>query len=565
MSEPATPARRPARWDVPFSRDLADPAEQRDMSEADLDRLLATAPFSKMDPAAFPRGLPLREVLRNDTRLRQYRDGDVVVRQGDYGNSAFLVLEGEAHVVMDLPSRVVGRRERREKSWFQSLAQAFARHPIPEARDAAGATELEPAAPGGEPIFVQDVTNVLRRAPDAFDRAMAALGVGRLFGELAALGRIPRTATVLARGQTRLLEIRWQALRELRRYDPGLRRHVDDQFRKTGLHVTLGSTPLLGDLEPGALDAVAEEAEFESHGSFEWFGSYQQLRRRDADPLGSEPVIAREGEPVSGLLLIRTGFARLSRRHGHGEQTFGYLGKGGVFGLDELRESGSVPPPLRATLRAVGYVDVVRISRETFERHVRPILPPVAATPAAPADQAPDPALLEFLVERRFINGTQAMLIDLDRCTRCDACVEACAVGHEGNPRFVRHGPTFDRTMVATACMHCEDPVCMIGCPTGAIQRSPKGGEVVINDATCIGCGVCAASCPYQAIRMVEIHDRSGAQLQDPRGQPLLKATKCDLCVDQRGGPACQRACPHDALVRLDLREPGPITRWHAR
>ena len=34
----------------------------------------------------------------------------------------------------------------------------------------------------------------------------------------------------------------------------------------------------------------------------------------------------------------------------------------------------------------------------------------------------------------------------------------------------------------------------------------------------------------------------------------ILEATKCDLCHDQLGGPACQRACPHDALERVDLQ-----------
>ena len=55
---------------------------------------------------------------------------------------------------------------------------------------------------------------------------------------------------------------------------------------------------------------------------------------------------------------------------------------------------------------------------------------------------------------------------------------------------------------------------------------------------------------------MVEIRDRSGGFIVDKQtGAPILKATKCDLCADQPGGPACQRACPHDALVRLDARE----------
>ena len=47
--------------------------------------------------------------------------------------------------------------------------------------------------------------------------------------------------------------------------------------------------------------------------------------------------------------------------------------------------------------------------------------------------------------------------------------------------------------------------------------------------------------------------------------EPLAKATKCDLCLDLPGGPACQRACPHDALVRLDLGNLGELSRWTAR
>ena len=51
-----------------------------------------------------------------------------------------------------------------------------------------------------------------------------------------------------------------------------------------------------------------------------------------------------------------------------------------------------------------------------------------------------DPAMKEFFAENRTLNGTATMLIDLDRCTRCDDCVTACASGHNNNPRFVRHG-----------------------------------------------------------------------------------------------------------------------------
>ena len=119
--------------------------------------------------------------------------------------------------------------------------------------------------------------------------------------------------------------------------------------------------------------------------------------------------------------------------------------------------------------------------------------------------------------------------------------------------------------MVANACMHCSDPVCMIGCPTGAIHRTSMEGQVVINDATCIGCATCANSCPYDNIRMVDIRDANGNFILDEEtNRPIVKASKCDLCVDQMEGPACQRACPHDALRRVDMRDLRPIVDWLA-
>ena len=106
----------------------------------------------------------------------------------------------------------------------------------------------------------------------------------------------------------------------------------------------------------------------------------------------------------------------------------------------------------------------------------------------------------------------------------------------------------------------------MIGCPTGAIGRDQETGNVTINDKTCIGCATCSNSCPYDNIRMVEVNDRYGRPITDQaNGDPIVKATKCDLCTEQLGRPACQRACPHDALVRIDLTDDEEITQWSRR
>ena len=119
--------------------------------------------------------------------------------------------------------------------------------------------------------------------------------------------------------------------------------------------------------------------------------------------------------------------------------------------------------------------------------------------------------------------------------------------------------------MVANACMHCVDPVCMIGCPTGAIHRESLEGQVVINDLTCIGCATCANSCPYDNIQMVEIRDGRRRCLHRRRSHadadPESRRSAI-LCLDQLGGPACVRACPHDALIRADMLEVDKLERW---
>ena len=62
---------------------------------------------------------------------------------------------------------------------------------------------------------------------------------------------------------------------------------------------------------------------------------------------------------------------------------------------------------------------------------------------------------------------------------------------------------------------------------------------------------------------MVEIRDERGNLLLDQNtNKPIAKATKCDLCIDQLGGPACQRACPHDALIRVDMRDSKTVAGW---
>ncbi len=100
-----------------------------------------------------------------------------------------------------------------------------------------------------------------------------------------------------------------------------------------------------------------------------------------------------------------------------------------------------------------------------------------------------------------LFQGTRLLVIDLDSCTRCGDCVQACVDTHDdGYSRLFLDGPRYDRFLVPSSCRNCLNPVCMIGCPVGSIGRGANG-QIEIYD-WCIGCSVCADQCPYDSIQM---------------------------------------------------------------
>jgi len=181
-------------------------------------------------------------------------------------------------------------------------------------------------------------------------------------------------------------------------------------------------------------------------------------------------------------------------------------------------------------------------------------------------------SVANFLVENGIGEATDVLLIDENLCVGCDNCEKACADSHEGLSRLDREaGRTFAHLHVPTSCRHCEHPHCMADCPPNAIHRGPDG-EVFIDD-TCIGCGNCQRNCPYGVIRMDKVPPKKPGLLSwlffgsgpgpgepprkwahdhaEPGVEKPKKAIKCDMCSGIGGGPACVRACPTGAAIRV--------------
>ena len=196
-----------------------------------------------------------------------------------------------------------------------------------------------------------------------------------------------------------------------------------------------------------------------------------------------------------------------------------FLGAGNCLGLEEAR--GDADKWLyTATVLASTEVLEVPVAALRADKELTDTLYRVFSAFSTADDNARVEALsnreglaaVSEEVETGVIDGTNLLVMDMDLCIRCGNCSLACHKVH-GQSRLLRRGIHVERpvtlksksiqhVLMPEVCLHCQDPECLTGCPTGAIGRLP-GGQIDIEPKTCIGCGDCATQCPYNAISMV--------------------------------------------------------------
>jgi CRP-like cAMP-binding protein/Fe-S-cluster-containing hydrogenase component 2 len=466
---------------------------------------------------------------------RHLKAGDVLCRQGEAGNSAYVIKSGKLEVTVH-----VG-----------------AIHPAKGRPAAIGRRDPE--------------TRVLR-----FERTPADV----IVGEMSCLSGTPRNATVTALEDGEVWEVRRNVLDRLMRL-PSHRQRFETDYRKRALEIALQRADLFENL--------AEE-------EYRQIVSY--LRPRLAFlRVSPGQTIFRQGDRANDLYLVRLGHVRVGIwRHQQEARTLS-IGPGAILGeigllalspqdvhltADEVENAiktafdragsdltNAIPAGLRtATCSALDHLELVRVSRADFLEmvHKFPNLRRRLVEQALARlreNQAMNPLLREY-VDQGLYEGRSLLVLDLDLCTRCDECTRGCVEQHgtesHGVPvtRLFRDGRRFENFLIGTACRSCADPHCMLGCPVDSIHRG-KHLQIVIEDH-CIGCGLCASNCPYGNIFMLP-NQRRRIEAPDPENpartvkvaQP--KAATCDLC-DAHGKlaapqPRCVSACPHDAAFRM--------------
>ena len=427
-----------------------------------------------------------------------------------------------------------------------------------------GEVIFEKSDPGSSLFAIAEGSVAVEINPDDLSITVP-IEQGSIFGEVGLISGRRRGATIRAAEDVILVEISRTAALKLQASVPAAKRRITQISTERQLLQMFGSGL--------TKDDIAEVVE-----------SSEIINVRAGE------AIIEEGGEGNDIYVIRVGSMVVEKEIGGKPVFLSYLPAGSYVGEMTLIAGGYRTATVKAAIKS----EVIKINGDAFKKVLEAhpdLLRKAKKEMAARQDinafvEAKKDSfsgivdyysgVANFLVDNGIGEATDVLLIDENLCVGCDNCEKACADSHEGLSRLDREaGRTYAHLHVPTSCRHCEHPHCMSDCPPDAIHRGPDG-EVFIDD-TCIGCGNCQRYCPYGVIRMDKVPPKkpsllnwlffgSGpgpgepdkqwtAEHSDPSVEKPKKAIKCDMCAGIKGGPACVRACPTGAAIRVAPEE----------
>lgn len=425
--------------------------------------------------------------------------------------------------------------------------------------------------------------------PDTPTQAIMSYRRGDFFGLVEAKKALPRAMTLVAVEESLVFYVPRHQIRFLE-HNTSARALLAARHKEEAWRAMAATLDLFQGVSPAVIAELVERSEvlfFDKAGL----------------------TIVQQGTVGDAFYLVRDGYTQvIQQAEDDTQRVLAYLRPGEFFGEEALLKDR----PQRASVVTAGKAELVKIDQQDFSE-LCARQPEVAerlrkaAEAAAHTQEKITPQLAEQLEKwgQGYVQADALLVMDLELCVKCDLCVSACENLH-GESRLIRRGMQLGKYLVPSACRHCDDPVCMFACPTGAITRRLEG-EISIDYDLCVGCGACAIACPYDNIKMIETNkfDRAQARKQAViRDQeffrpfperkysasqgflqrlglgrrskslnesdteaahkpPPLYPIKCDLC---HGLPfmGCVHACPTGAAIRVDprtiLKETGAVS-----
>ena len=338
---------------------------------------------------------------------RHFKAGEIIVREGENGSTAFYMLDGTVDIFISSPREHVATQAA-EPGLFSkmvSLLRPKAQQPREEERDT--------------PTHIRIDASV----DLPYDNPIAQLHAGDLFGEMTCMSFYPRSATVRAATDVVVLEMLRNVL-DVMQKNKTFRAQLEANYRGRALGTHLRSVPIFADIPEDFVDILRDRVEL--------------LR------FAPGQVICEEGAPADAFYLVRIGFVKVSQKKGRDEMILAYLPRGGYFGEMGLLQGGV----RTATCVALDHVEVVRILAPDFHQmldrfpNVREAIERTAAQRTREnvlqdkRNTLIDNAPLHQFLEQGLMEAQSLLVLDLEKCTRCDQCVKRL----RGGPQR-RHPP----------------------------------------------------------------------------------------------------------------------------
>src|SRR6201981_2582566 len=331
------------------------------------------------------------ELNRGAIVQRRFRKGESICQEGEFGSTAFFILEGKARVSISSPMAHV-KTQGGAQGFFKRLTSTLA-----------------PRESDKRDEEARDRTIPIDASVDlSYDNPVAELGPEVLFAEMTCMNFYPRSATVRAESDVVAYEILRNVL-DIMFKNKTCRAQVDQNYRKRALENHLRGVPMFAELSADFIEHLKASVEL--------------LR------FAPGQVIARQGDAADSFYLVRIGFVKISENYPGGELVLAYLSRGDYFG-----EIGLLGGGVRtATCTALDHVEVVRVSGDDFRQmverfpNVRRGLEAVAEERRlanAQRMQMVHSVPIEQFLSQGLMEAQSLLVLDLKNCTRCEACVK---------------------------------------------------------------------------------------------------------------------------------------------
>jgi Fe-S-cluster-containing dehydrogenase component len=431
--------------------------------------------------------------LVKSSYVRIYDPNKVIVRQGDYGHSMFLLIEGRVRI--------------------------------------------EAVNDTGQSLVLAQINTP-----------------GACIGEVALLGRSRRTATVVAEGTSVLLEVEKTAVERANKQTKGkVFKDLEDATRKRSIVSFLRQHRYFNELSEQAMDYIATHSELKTaeRGSIIFDAS-----DKDDSVLLLKTSVAKlvrinrgqSGEPDTESILSYFNAGDVIGLKHHGTRGARLISMGFVELITIARSNFY-------SLLKNDYPEIYESLQQEEQSRIQNLQQDVATRGKTVAIFVQSLMNEGAQEGQSLLTINLNQCIRCGNCVR--ACQERhgyARVARRGR-KLVRRAKveqegSRETILLPASCRHCVNPECMIGCPTGAIHRTASG-EVDIHP-TCIGCASCANRCPWGNISMI---DTPGRKVHDPiSSQEVIRnrlASKCNLCHGY-GNANCVHNCPTGAILRVE-------------